>query len=201
LRTPFYFDGPVAKSFLPDHSGVPEAMMQVEFPGVMTPFSQVAVGDCCLYFTEGEQKPDVGMKITVEGTAALLSLTTAVHPSMTAPTVLQGKLFENSHVCVLRDAKVRPSYDPQRIGKGQLSVNSPGPIIFANRVAYIRAWWNPGTIDVNLSDGSTVRPQSHVDPIWVEDWVVLLPTANGEQVLCQRGKPRATAEAASMRVR
>jgi hypothetical protein len=165
--------------------------MKVEFPGVMTPFAQVAVGDCFLYFSEEETKPDVGMKVRIENDVELPSFSTPVHPSMTAPTVFYAKPFVNSQVCVLHEAKIRPSNDPQRIGKGHLSINSPGPIIFASRVAYIRAWWKAGTVDVNLSDGSTVIPQSHVDPIWVEDWAIWLPTGTGEELLCNRGSPRA----------
>jgi hypothetical protein len=112
--------------------------MRVDFPGVMMPFSQVAAGDCLLFFTEGAQMPDVGMKVSVGGSDAVLSFTTPVHPSMTPPTVLYG--FENKQLCVLRDATVRPKYDANGVWCGSPSINRPGPIIFANRVTFIRAW-------------------------------------------------------------
>jgi len=167
--------------------------MIVDFPGVMTDFANVKAGEFFIYFEDGSAA--FAMKIfdaiSAEKKVAVLSFSTAVHASMTPPTVLEGFQFQNRAVCVVRDVIIRPPFQMKMLRSNSPSLDRPGPIIFAVGGTYIRAYERSGTVDVNLSTGATEQSRAHPGSMWLEDWEVVLPLPSGESLLCQRGKPAA----------
>ena len=166
--------------------------MNIDFAGVMTVFAAVRPGDFFIYFED--DGPAFGMKISLpDKTVAVISFSAAVHAGVTPPTMLEGNQFQNSTVCVLPNAVIRPPSDPDDLRKNSPSLNSPGPIIVGVGGTFIRAHAPSGTIDVDLTSGAAERFRAHHGSVWVDDWEIVLPLASGEiRKLRERGKPAST---------
>ena len=121
--------------------------MVVDFPGVMMDFASVPSGEFFIFFEEGEA--NLGMKIfdavAAEKRATIMSFSTAGHASMTPPTILEGQ-FQNRSVCVVRDVVIRPPFQMNKLRSNSPSLDRPGPIIFAIRATYIRAYDRRGPL-------------------------------------------------------
>jgi hypothetical protein len=172
--------------------------MRIDFPGRMTPFADVQPAELFVYF-DSDDDPNFALKIVdavaAERPVAVLCFSTPVHASMTPPTILHASNFENRDVLVLQGAQLRPIFEPAGLRRGLPSADQPGPVIFAEDVAFIRAWANSGTVDVDLRSGAGDVTR-HQGGAWVDDWKVVLTTASGDLVLCERGKPAAARTAA-----
>jgi hypothetical protein len=172
--------------------------MQIDFPGKMTPFTEVQPAELFVYFGAVDD-PSFAMKIfdavAAEKPVAVMCFSTPVHPSMTPPTILEASNFENRDVLVLQGAELRPTFEVGRLRRGLPSANQPGPVIFAEGATFIRAWAKNSTVDVDLRSGAgdVTRRQGGA---CVEDWKIVLKRASGELVLCERGKPAAARTAA-----
>jgi hypothetical protein len=166
--------------------------MVVDFPGAMTEFAKVKPGEFFIYLEDGEAA--LAMKIfdasSPEKKAAVMSFSTAIHASMTPPTVLESN-FQNRAVCVVRDVVIRPPFQMNKLHSNSLSLERPGPVIFAVGATYIRAHDRRGTIDVDLATGATEQSRAHPGSIWLDNWEIVWVGRSAEKILCERGKPAA----------
>jgi hypothetical protein len=171
--------------------------MLVDFPGVMTEFAKVKSGEFFIYFEDSQAA--LAMKIfdavSPEKKVGVMSFSTAIHPSMTPPTVLDsGQLFQNRAVCVVRDVVIRPPFQMNKVRSNSPSLDRPGPIIFAIGATYIRPYDRRGTIDIDLATGATEESRAHPGSIWLDDWEIVWVGRFEEKILCERGKPAAAAQ-------
>lgn len=171
--------------------------MLIDFPGLMTEFTQVKPGDVFIYFDDN-YRSNIAMKIfdavSAEESEAVLSFSTAAYPSMTPPIVVGSQKLQNRDVCVLRDVVVRPRFDVAKLRGDSPPEQEPGPVIVASDGVFIRAWLYGGqqTIEVDLATGAVGPSFAHPGSVWVDYWEVVLPGLSGERVLCERGVPAAT---------
>lgn len=176
--------------------------MHIDFPGKMIPFGQMELGQFFVFFDEDDQ-PNFAMSIVRSvsvgvsqgrtGEIAVLSFSTPVHAAYTPPTVLKAQQFLHRDVLALLDAQFRPVFEIAKLRRGLPSINHPGPVIFAQGHTFIRAWQDTGTIDVDVASGAAVGTR-HEGGTWVEDWAIVLNIRSTECVLCERGKPAASAK-------
>ena len=164
--------------------------MQIDFPGTMTGFAAVQPGDFFVYFDD--QGSALGMKIydSSKKTVAVVSFSVAGHPSVTPPTVLEEFQFQNRSVCVVPSAVSRPPFDLNDLRSNSPSLDRPGPIIVGVGGTFIRAYGRSGTIDVDLNTGAAEQSRAHAGSVWIDNWEIVLPSAEGgSHRLCERGKP------------
>jgi hypothetical protein len=165
--------------------------MRVDFPGSMRDFKDLSAGEFFVYF-EDKARP-LAMKIFDDASpdkpVAVLSFSTAAHPSMTPPTILLGGQFQNRSVLVIPGVSLRPVCALDKRHTDSPSLDRPGPIIFAVGATMIRAFSRSGGVDVDLTTGAAQVPRAYPGSTWVDDWAIIVHWLDEEIVLCARGKP------------
>jgi hypothetical protein len=168
--------------------------MDTRFPGLIRNFPSAKVGDFFMFF-DGDDEPSFAMKVTDPGSGSedLLSFSHPAHPTMTAPTILNGDQFLKKDVMVITGAVLRAASPLTSFRPGVPHGNDPGVVIFVPGAVCIRAWQGQGTVYINIGNGEAIDSRAHAGSMWCDAWEIVQLGDNKETILCSRGKPKASA--------
>jgi hypothetical protein len=164
--------------------------MQIDFRGTILDFDEVPFGQFLVYF-DPDGRLSFGMKIFDSSRAnrrpAILSFSTAVHPSMTPPTILEMDQLGRKDVLSLEDALFHPNPDITKLHRGVPKTEDTGAVILTSEGMFIRAWSKNSKVDVDLATGAAGVDDE--GSVWIDDWSIVLRTEGKDATLCRRGKP------------
>jgi len=149
--------------------------MLMDFPGIMTPFANIAQAEVFLIFIDKAQV--FGMKVrSVTGIEVVFHM----HPR--EPKLVDTIHFINRDVLALRDVSFRfPEIKQAKAGSPD--TYAYGSAILSAKGLLVRAAHANGPFDVELGNGVAQQSRNDLHSIWFDTWEVVQSRGAEQHVL------------------